>query len=46
VGDPLKDTAGPSFNILITLASTVAIVFVGVAARFSLIDLIRNISIG
>jgi len=39
VGDPLKDTAGPSFNILITLASTVSIVFVGIATRFSLIEL-------
>jgi K(+)-stimulated pyrophosphate-energized sodium pump len=36
VGDPLKDAAGPSFNILITLASTVAIVFAGVTAAFSL----------
>jgi len=35
VGDPLKDTAGPSFNILITLASTVAIVFVGIIVTFS-----------
>jgi len=40
VGDPLKDTAGPSFNILITLAATVSIVFVGIATRFSLLDLI------
>jgi len=45
VGDPLKDTAGPSFNILITLASTVSIVFVGIATRFSIIDLFRNINI-
>jgi len=45
VGDPLKDTAGPSFNILITLASTVSIVFVGIATRFSIIDLVRHISI-
>jgi len=37
VGDPLKDTAGPSFNILITLAATVAIVFVGVAVAFSIL---------
>jgi len=43
VGDPLKDTAGPSFNILITLASTVSIVFVGLATRFSLIDWISKI---
>jgi len=41
VGDPLKDTAGPSFNILITLASTVSIVFVGIATRFSIIDMLR-----
>lgn len=42
VGDPLKDTAGPSFNILITLASTVSIVFVGIATRFSLIDWVAD----
>ena len=36
VGDPLKDTTGPSFNLLITLAATVAIVFVGVTVTFSL----------
>jgi K(+)-stimulated pyrophosphate-energized sodium pump len=46
VGDPLKDTAGPSFNILITLASTVSIVFVGVATRFSIIDMLKNANIG
>jgi len=43
VGDPLKDTAGPSFNILITLAATVSIVFVGIATRFSLIEFITNL---
>ena len=37
VGDPFKDTAGPSFNILITLSSSVAIVFVGLATAFSLL---------
>ena len=36
VGDPLKDTTGPSFNILITLAATVAIVFIGVTVTFSI----------
>jgi K(+)-stimulated pyrophosphate-energized sodium pump len=36
IGDPLKDTAGPSFNNVIALASKVAIVFAGVTAAFSL----------
>ena len=36
VGDPLKDTAGPSFNNVMVLASTVAIVFAGVTVAFSL----------
>ena len=36
VGDPFKDTAGPSFNILITLSSAVSLVFVGIATMFSL----------
>ena len=35
VGDPLKDTTGPSYNLLITLSSTVAIVFVGVVIAIS-----------
>ncbi len=36
VGDPFKDTAGPSLNILIKLMSTVSIVFVGFILRFVL----------
>ena len=36
VGDPLKDTTGPSYNLLITLSSAVAIVFVGITIAFSL----------
>ena len=40
VGDPFKDTAGPSFNILITLSSAVSLVFVYVATEFSLVRLL------
>jgi len=36
VGDPLKDTAGPSFNNMITVSCTVSIVFLGVTTAFSL----------
>ncbi len=36
VGDPFKDTSGPSLNILIKLVSTVSIVFVGVIAAISI----------
>jgi K(+)-stimulated pyrophosphate-energized sodium pump len=35
VGDPCKDTCGPSMNILIKLMSMVAIVFTPVILRFS-----------
>jgi K(+)-stimulated pyrophosphate-energized sodium pump len=35
VGDPCKDTAGPSMNILLKLMSMVAIVFTPVILRFS-----------
>ena len=37
VGDPFKDTSGPSLNILIKLCSTVSIVFAGLIIRFSLL---------
>jgi len=36
VGDPFKDTSGPSLNILIKLCSTVSIVFSGLILAFSL----------
>ncbi len=37
VGDPFKDTAGPSLNILIKLMSMVAIVMAGLTVAFSLL---------
>ena len=36
VGDPFKDTSGPSINILIKLLSMVSIVFSGLIASFHL----------
>ena len=37
VGDPFKDTSGPSLNILIKLCSTVSIVFSGLIVAFHLL---------
>ena len=37
VGDPFKDTAGPSINILFKLVSTVSMVFVGIIAYFTIV---------
>ena len=39
VGDPFKDTSGPSLNILIKLMSMVSVVAAGVVVRYSLIAL-------
>lgn len=45
VGDPFKDTSGPSINILIKLMSMVSIVFVGTTIGLNrlLVDLIQRI---
>ncbi|MBE5742367.1 MAG: sodium-translocating pyrophosphatase [Clostridiales bacterium] len=40
VGDPLKDTVGPSLDILIKIMSTVSLVCVAVFASFNLISLL------
>ena len=37
VGDPFKDTSGPSLNILIKLMSMVSIVMAGLTAAFHLL---------
>ncbi|MGB2754880.1 MAG: sodium/proton-translocating pyrophosphatase, partial [Phycisphaerae bacterium] len=34
VGDPFKDTSGPSLNILIKLMSMVSVVFAGLVVKF------------
>ena len=36
VGDPFKDTSGPSINILIKLLSMVSIVFAAVVVNFAI----------
>ena len=40
VGDPFKDTSGPSLNILIKLCSTVSIVFSGLIVAFNVMGLL------
>jgi Na+/H+-translocating membrane pyrophosphatase len=36
VGDPFKDTSGPSLNILIKLMSMVSVVFAGLVVQYAL----------
>ncbi len=42
VGDPLKDTVGPSLDILIKIMSVVSLVTVAVFSKFNLLDLIKS----
>jgi inorganic pyrophosphatase/K(+)-stimulated pyrophosphate-energized sodium pump len=39
VGDPFKDTCGPSLNILIKLMSIVSVVAAGLVVRYSLVSM-------
>lgn len=43
VGDPLKDTVGPSLDILIKIMSTVSIIFVCIYSKFNLIEFISGL---
>ena len=43
VGDPLKDTVGPSLDILIKIMSTVSLIMVPIFSKFNLIELISNL---
>ena len=39
VGDPLKDTVGPSLDILIKIMSTVSLIAVSIYSHFNLLSL-------
>ena len=41
VGDPLKDTVGPSLDILIKIMAVVSLITVSIFQRYNLIDLFR-----
>ena len=43
VGDPLKDTVGPSLDIFIKIMSTVSLVAVSIFSKYNLWDWISNI---
>jgi len=40
VGDPLKDTSGPSLNIAIKLATMVSIITIGLVMRYNISDIL------
>ena len=39
VGDPLKDTVGPSLDILIKIMSVVSLIFVSIFGKYNIFDL-------
>lgn len=43
VGDPLKDTVGPSLDILIKIMSTISLVTVGVFSQYNLLSWIESL---
>ena len=43
VGDPLKDTVGPSLDILIKIMSTVSLIMVCIFSKFNLIEFIVSL---
>ncbi len=43
VGDPLKDTVGPSLDILIKIMSTISLVAVAVFSKYNLLDWIESL---
>ncbi|MCM1321005.1 MAG: sodium-translocating pyrophosphatase [Bacteroides sp.] len=43
VGDPLKDTVGPSLDIFIKIMSTVSLVAVPVFSKFNLLEILQNL---
>ena len=43
VGDPLKDTVGPSLDILIKIMSTVSLIMVSIYSKFNVIELIKMV---
>jgi K(+)-stimulated pyrophosphate-energized sodium pump len=45
VGDPFKDTAGPSLNTMITVMSLVASLFAGLIVEYNLIGWLQSIGI-
>ena len=43
VGDPLKDTVGPSLDILIKIMSTVSLILVSIFSRYNVLDWILSL---